>query len=44
LKSNKNLGLLYLHILAGDAHYGAFSGKMLNGIKRGLGKRITGMI
>ena len=38
LKSNKNLGLLYLYILAGNAHYRAFSREMIDGIRRRLGK------
>ncbi|UCD70691.1 MAG: NAD(P)/FAD-dependent oxidoreductase [Syntrophobacterales bacterium] len=36
LKSNKNLGLLYLNILAGNAHYDAFSREMVEGIRRRL--------
>jgi hypothetical protein len=38
LKSNKNLRLLYLYILAGDAHYRAFSREMIDGIRKRLGK------
>lgn len=38
LKSNKNLGLLYLYILAGNAHYRAFSREMIEGIRKRLGK------
>ncbi len=38
LKSNKSLGLLYLHILAGNAHYRAFSREMIDGIMRRLRK------
>lgn len=40
LQSNKNLGLLYLHILAGNAHYRAFSREMVDGIRRRLGKKL----
>lgn len=42
LKSNRRLGLLYLDILAGNARYEAFSGKMAEGIRRRLGSKITG--
>ena len=44
LKSNRKLGLLYLDILAGDARYEAFSGKMAKGIRRRLGGKITAMV
>jgi geranylgeranyl reductase family protein len=44
LKSNRKLGLLYLDILAGNARYEAFSGKMVEGIRRRLGSKITTMI
>jgi geranylgeranyl reductase family protein len=44
LKSNRKLGFLYLDILAGNARYDAFSGKMAKGIKRRLGSKITAMI
>ena len=44
LKSNRKLGLLYLDILAGNARYEAFSGKMAGRIKRHLGSKITAMV
>jgi hypothetical protein len=44
LKSNRKLGFLYLDILAGNARYEAFSGKMAKGIRRRLGSKITAMV
>jgi geranylgeranyl reductase family protein len=44
LKSNRKLGLLYLDILAGNARYEAFSGKMAEGIRRRLGSKITAVV
>ena len=44
LKSNKDLGHLYLNLLAGNARYEAFSGKMADGIKRRLGSKITAVV
>jgi hypothetical protein len=43
-KSNKSLGLLYLHILAGSARYGTFSKGMIDGIRRHLGRKMTVMM
>ncbi len=40
LKSNEKLGFLYINILAGNARYDAFSGKMVDGIKRRLRGKI----
>ncbi len=42
LKSNRNMGLLYLSVLAGNIRYGAFYGKMAKGVRRRLGGKITG--
>ncbi len=44
LKSNKDLGLLYRDMLVGNARYSAFSREMADGIRRGLGGKITAMI
>jgi len=44
MKSNKNLGLLCLNVLAGDARYEAFSGKLTEGIRRRLGSKITAAV
>lgn len=44
LKSSKSLWLLYFNVLAGDARYEAFSGKMADGIRRRLGSKITAMV
>jgi geranylgeranyl reductase family protein len=44
LKSNKDLGLLYIDILAGNASYEVFSRKMRDGIRRRLGGKITAMV
>jgi len=43
-KSNKSLGLLYLHILAGSARYGTFSKGVIDGIRRHLGRKMTVMM
>ena len=44
LKSNRRLAFLYLDILAGNARYDVFSGKMAKGIRRRLGGKITAML
>ncbi len=45
LKSNRKLGLLYyLDILAGNARYEDFSGKLTEGIRRRLGSKITAAV
>ena len=43
LKSNTDLGFFYLQVLAGNAHYGAFSGEMVGGIRRRLGRKMRAM-
>lgn len=43
-KSNRSLGLLYLHILTGNARYGNFSRGMIDGIRRHLRGKMTSMM